>query len=214
MDQPAVGLRERGKAQRWERIVRVAREVFREKGYAAATIRTIAARAEVGTGTIFSYVRDKRDLLSKIFDEELERLTDASIESMPLDAPLHEQLLHLFAPRYAYWAADPAVSRLAAQDSFGATVAERVVYSGAGLFQARRARIVTFLAGVLERKQAGGLVRADADPVLMGWMLMDTYIGAMRRWLIDERPDPDAGIDELKRLLAIAIDGINVRSAQ
>lgn len=205
---PVAGLRERGKAQRWERIVHAAREIFREKGYAAATIREIAARAEVGTGTIFSYVRDKRDLLAKIFDDELEGLTGDRIASLPADAALLEQLLHLFAARYAYWAADPALSRLAAQDSFGTSPAERAVYSGAGLFHARRSRIVAFLADLIRRKQGAGLIESRHDAMLVGWMLMDIYIGAMRRWLTSDVPVPQDGVDELRRLFTLAIDGI------
>lgn len=206
---PVIGLRERGKAERWKRIVRAARELFGEKGYGATTIRAIAARADVGAGTIFSYVRDKRDLLAKIFDEELEALTDRCICTLPAEAPLIEQLLHIFGPRYAYWAADPPLSRLANQDSFGVSVAERAVYTGAGLFHARRSRIVTFLADLIRRKQSNELIYADEDPVLIGRMLMDIFIGANRRWLANDVPVPKEGVDELRRLFIIAIRGIS-----
>lgn len=209
-----LGLRERSKAERWRRIVRAAREIFRENGYAAATIRAIAARADVGTGTIFSYVRDKRDLLAKIFDEELERLTRESMETMPAGAPLLTQLLHLYAPRYPYWAQDPALSRLAAQDSFGASAAERAVYTGANLFFSRRQRIVTFLAGLIRAKQDAGEMYAGHDATLAARMLMDVYIGANRRWLGYDVQDAAAGIEELTALFAIAIRGLQTEAAR
>lgn len=208
MEPARLTLRERGKTERWRRIVRAAREIFRERGYAAAQIRAIAARAEVGTGTIFSYVRDKRDLLAKIFDADLEKLTDDAIATLPAGAPLLDQLLHLFGPRYTFWAIDPSLSRLAAQDSFGASAAERIVYSGSGLFHERRARIVAFLADLIREKQRAGLVSAGDDPVLVARMLMDIYIGANRRWLSNDALVPQAGVDELRALLTVALRGV------
>jgi AcrR family transcriptional regulator len=205
---PVLGLRERSKAERWRRIVQAAREIFREHGYAAATIRAIATRADVGTGTIFSYVRDKRDLLGKIFDEELQELTDACLDGLVPEAPLFDQLMQIFGPRYAYWAVDPTLSRLACQDSFGTSAAERAVYTGAGLFHARRSRIAQFLSDLIRAKQRSGEVFPTHDPVLVGYLLMDVYIGANRRWLTHDDLIPDEGVEELRQLFAIAIRGL------
>lgn len=203
-----LGLRERSKKARWQRIIRAARESFREQGYEATTIRMIAARAEVGVGTIFDYVRNKSDLLSKIFDRDLEELTDRCISTMPAGIPLQQQLLHFFAPRYTYWAADPVLSRLAAQNNFPSTVAERVVYSGADLFHARRARTVTFLTQLVNEHRLSGAVNADLDAETVGKLLLDVYLGAMRRWLSEDAPDPAAGVRELDVTLAIVLRGI------
>jgi AcrR family transcriptional regulator len=204
----AQGLRARKKAERWRRIVRAAREIFGESGYSAATIRAIASRADVASGTIFSYVRDKHDLLAKIFDEDLERLTFEQVETLPRDVALLDQLMHLFAPRFTFWARDPALSRQAAQDSFGANAAERAVYTGARLFHSRRSRLVAILTELLREKQETGEVRGDRDAGLAAHMLMDVYIGVNRRWLSGEEPEPAAGVDELRSILTIAIGGL------
>lgn len=42
-----------------ERILSCAKEGFLEKGYADASLRTIAAKAETTTGSIYSRFRDK-----------------------------------------------------------------------------------------------------------------------------------------------------------
>lgn len=207
MDQPVIGLRERGKAERWRRILETARLMFREQGYEATSVRSIAARAEVGNGTVFSYVRDKRELLAQVFDADLEALTSTAMATMPDGAPLLDQLLHLLTPRYIYWAAEPAVSRVAAQDSFGATAAERSKYQGAGLFHQRRLRNAAIIGDLARRHQEAGDLRSDVDAGLLGLLFMDIYIGAMRRWLTLDQPDPSDGVEELRQLLTIAIEG-------
>ena len=45
-----------------ERILSCAKEGFLEKGYADASLRTIAAKAETTTGSIYSRFRDKEGL--------------------------------------------------------------------------------------------------------------------------------------------------------
>lgn len=63
---PEAGLRERKKQQTRELIVRVALDLFTEKGYAATTIPEIAERADVSPRTVSSYFPAKEDL---VFDE-------------------------------------------------------------------------------------------------------------------------------------------------
>ena len=44
-----------------------ARMLFTEHGYDATTLNQIAVLAELGKGTIFNYVTDKRDIIFLIF---------------------------------------------------------------------------------------------------------------------------------------------------
>jgi AcrR family transcriptional regulator len=52
----------RGKRSR-ERIRRAARQLFREKGFDAATLRAIAARAGMGASSVYRHVQSKHELL-------------------------------------------------------------------------------------------------------------------------------------------------------
>ena len=70
----AGGLRERNKRDKWTRIQRAARAIFSRDGFDAATLRAIAARAGVATGTLFLYARDKRALLFLVFQDESRRI--------------------------------------------------------------------------------------------------------------------------------------------
>lgn len=50
------------------RIALAARDVFAAKGYAAATIREVAAAAEMHVPTMYQYVRSKEELLELVYD--------------------------------------------------------------------------------------------------------------------------------------------------
>ena len=63
--------------QRREAILTAAREVFAEKGFHAAGIADIAAKLDVGHGTIYRYFENKLDIFLTLYDalnEELLRI--------------------------------------------------------------------------------------------------------------------------------------------
>ena len=53
---------------RRDQIIGAAAEVFAEKGYERATVKEVAARAEIAPGTIYLYFKNKHDLLLAIAD--------------------------------------------------------------------------------------------------------------------------------------------------
>ena len=58
-----IGRRERNKQAKLDRIVAAARELFSEHGVDEVTTQQIADKADIGTGTLFLYVKSKGDLL-------------------------------------------------------------------------------------------------------------------------------------------------------
>lgn len=65
------GLRERHKADRERRILKAASRLFRQSGYERTKIERIAEAADVSTGTIYNYYRNKGDLLVAIVAMEV-----------------------------------------------------------------------------------------------------------------------------------------------
>jgi AcrR family transcriptional regulator len=80
------GLRARQKADRHQRILQAASELFRKSGYEGAKIEAIAALAEVSIGTIYNYYQNKGDLLVAIVAMEVDEVLNAGrkvIDSPP-----------------------------------------------------------------------------------------------------------------------------------
>ncbi len=72
-----VGLREKQKADRKERILRAAVERFRADGYRSVRIEDLAEAAEVSVGTVYNYYLTKGDILIATVAMEVEEVLDA-----------------------------------------------------------------------------------------------------------------------------------------
>ena len=68
------GLRAKQKANRTERILAVAADLFRTQGYDAVRIEDIADAAEVSVGTFYNYFQTKGDVLVAIVSLEVEEV--------------------------------------------------------------------------------------------------------------------------------------------
>ena len=86
---------ERKKREKLTRIMRTARQLFERKGFDATTMREIAAKADIGHGTLFLYARSKEDLLVMMFRDEVGRAVDEAIATVPRRRALIDQLLHV-----------------------------------------------------------------------------------------------------------------------
>ena len=104
--------RVRNKADKQARIAAAARALFEERGFEATTIRAIAERAEVATGTVLLYGESKAELLTALFVEELAEILDAQERTLDPAAPLEDQLAHLFSGLLDRYASHPALSRV------------------------------------------------------------------------------------------------------
>ncbi|MGE0238131.1 MAG: TetR/AcrR family transcriptional regulator [Parvibaculaceae bacterium] len=80
------GLRLRKKADRNRRIQEAAAELFRRDGYEATRMEDIAARADLGIGTLYNYYRTKGDLLLAVVTLEVENVLEKA--HVELSAPL------------------------------------------------------------------------------------------------------------------------------
>lgn len=102
--------RERKKQATFERIKAVAWDLFAEHGFEGTTTRAICQRADIGTGTLFSYVDDKAALLVVCFGERVMPLLEAAIASMP-SRRLEERLDHLYGTFLNFYADDLRLGR-------------------------------------------------------------------------------------------------------
>jgi AcrR family transcriptional regulator len=198
------GLRERQKTERRRRIEAAAREVFREKGYDAATTREIAERAEVSIGTLFAYAADKRDLLTMVYRDELRELTETTFASAPAGVPFLAQLVHVLEPRFIYWSADPGLARHAVRETFAAAYpAGGAAPEGPDAPPEQLLR--TRLTALVEANQATGRLRAGDGADLIARVILDIYLSENRAWLAEAQPQLAAGVARLRAALELAL---------
>jgi AcrR family transcriptional regulator len=198
-----LGLREQNKLEKSQRIRVAARELFSRHGYESATLRQIAKRAHVGLGTVFNYAQDKRDLVFLIFNEELAAVTDLALREARAHRSLTEQLVGIYKPHYEYFSRNPALSRI--------LLKELTFYSEgkqAATFQEIRERLISGIAQVIETAQREGRIRSTEQARVVARNIFFVSSGAIRWWIASLRPDPHEGLNELRRLLELQINGL------
>jgi AcrR family transcriptional regulator len=207
-----MGLRERGKRERRRRIQMAARREFMEKGYDAATTRDIAALAEVGIGTLFTYAKDKRELLMMIVNDDLDdvsKVAEQAIEAnKAFNKPLLEQVIAFYKPRYDYWAAHPALGRPIVREIMDVAGATDLPGPETVRFYARRRRMVTALQKIVMGCQLSGQATKAASARLIASLFLTIYLTEVRRWLNQETPDVNEGLARFRELVDLAIRGV------
>jgi AcrR family transcriptional regulator len=197
------GARERRKRAVRERIRAAAAELFTRHGYGAATMRQIARRARVALGTLFNYAQDKRDLVFLIFNEELNATTDIALAAPRPGQPLAAQLAAVFRVHYRWLAAKPALARILLQ--------ELTFYSSgkqAATFHAIRRRLIGGIEMLVREAQRSGKIGSREDPAVIARYVFFVYSASLRWWIADPRPDPRRGVADLRRLLALMMEGL------
>ncbi len=198
-----LNLREKGKLERRKRIERAAREVFRERGFDAATTREIAARAGVGNATLFLYARDKTQLLAWVFRDELAAVNDSALTPSTGDEPLIDRLERFFRPRYELWARDPRLSRAAVRAALMAHT-ERGRERDGDPIATLWPRLVERIAAVVTMNQRDGAIDPSVDPQVAARLVFDVYSTEVHEWLACPAPNVDAGLSQLRTVLALA----------
>jgi AcrR family transcriptional regulator len=203
---PLLGRRERGKLEKRRRIREATREVFRHKGYEAATTREIAELADVAIGTLFAYARDKRELLMIVINDDREALPEVPPQrGVPTD--VLEVLIRFFEPRYRYWAKEPELSRLAVQQTIDYNLA-RDPGPELARFEDGRRTLIKQLADFFANEQERGNVVATQSANTIAWLFMSLYQAEVRRWLRADKPSVAEGIRKLRELFTLSLDGV------
>jgi AcrR family transcriptional regulator len=198
-----LGIRERNKLRKRQRIQAAVREVFSKRGYDEATLRGIAKRAHVALGTLFNYADDKRDLVFLIVNEELEEVTTQALRAATQRRSLLGQLMAIFEFHYDYFARNPVLSRI--------VLRELVFYSSgkqAEKFHEIRQRLMDAIGRLVGDAQQARQIRSRQDAALIARHIFFTFSAAVRWWIATPRPDPRTGLKDLRRLIKLQIRGL------
>lgn len=88
-----------------ERILKAAKTVFAQNGFAGAAIADIAARADIGKGTVYEYYRSKEELFFAVFEWFIEQGAAAvKVDISVLGRTVSERLVALSESVIGQWA--------------------------------------------------------------------------------------------------------------
>lgn len=177
-----------------ERLLKAAREIFRESGYEGARVSDMTQRAELSNGAFYRYFTDKRDLLVTLLDGLFERMyLLARAPWQPADPP---ESIYLTTLRYfEEYQASADLYKVMIEAAQVDSAIERRWEEARRLFFDR-------IAHALSRGQESGAVRSDIDPqfaaALLGGM---TEHYAYLAYVLKREPDRD--VEAMSRELAM-----------
>ena len=196
------GLRERNRADKLWRILAAGRELFSRDGFDATTTRAIAQQAGIGAGTLFLYFPEKRDLLLRLFKDDIEPVHRAAVAALDADLPLVAAVVRVFRSLYDYYARDPRLSRVFLSEL-------------AFLDPARGADLARFtldflhaIARLVEAARDRGELSRDADPLSVARTMFRLYYAVLIEWIAGALPSPAAAERELRASLEQLLRGI------
>lgn len=198
-----LGRRDRNKADKLRRIEQAARELFLEKGYDETTVREIAARADVGFGTIFAYVTDKAELVYLIRNNEMEALLADTLPRARAAATLEDQVLTVAE----------AVLRLFRGQTRLSKIIRREMTSHHDGIQSRRfaetrKQLMSHFIVCIETAQQTGAIASTEDGALLGETLFALLSWQLRRGETAEGEiSIETSLDALRRMLRSVMSG-------
>lgn len=197
-----IGLRARNRADKLGRILAAGRELFSRDGFDATTTRAIAQQAGIGTGTLFLYFPEKRDLLLRLFKDDIEPVHRAAVAALADDLPLIDAVARVFRSLYDYYARDPRLSRV-----FLSELAFLDPARGADLAMFTLEFLQAIARLVTSARDRGELAR-DADPLAVARTMFRLYYAVLIEWISGVLPSPAAAELELRASLEQLLRGI------
>ena len=193
--------RGRNKLDKLARIEKAGRQLFARKGFEATTTRAIAERADIGIGTLFLYFPKKEDLLVHLFHRDIGAVEQEMFASLPAK-PLRAQLLHIFESLYAYYARDPALSRVFIKELLF-------------LEAPRRDRVTAFtldflqrLVALIEAARARGEIAGALEPRQLAYSAFGLYCFTLINWLGGVIDDREVARAQLRASLDLLLAGL------
>jgi AcrR family transcriptional regulator len=197
-----IGLRERNKADKLERIKGAAKRLFDQKGYEATTTKEIADAAGVAAGTVFLYAKTKDEILYLIFEEEISRIRDAAIASIDTNTMLIEASYTIFSQMLLYYNQSPELGR---------AFIRRFVFIDPSMserYMSHQHETFEQLARIVLAAQERGEMRADIEPLVCVSILWGIYCNSLVFFLQTEPLNIDSTLIDLRRSLDLLFSGL------
>ena len=175
------------------KIIEAAVEEFYRVGYTALSLASIATRADVRPGAIYTRFRDKPEVLEAILEHILAADVRGMVE-LPGDGP-YEDLLHAVREVHKSFSDDDvfAIPALLLQNTDEAQGVEEIIRAG----HIRRNRHMTLLRPALEAAKEAGVIGEHVSVGYASAMVIGAYFSMLLGMDHSDLPD-----DTAERLLA------------
>jgi AcrR family transcriptional regulator len=183
-------------AQRRERILDAATEVFAEHGYAAASMGEIARRAGVVASVIYDHFPSKRDLHIELLEHHGEELIRRSIDEIEGEEP-EEIQRNAVEAYFRFVEEDPFVWRFLFRDPPGDP-------DIASAWRSLHDRATAGIAGLIARGAPNATLPFDLPIETAAWMLAKASQSAtngLAQWWWEHRDVPRAQVVDLAMAL-------------
>ncbi|CAM5456126.1 TetR/AcrR family transcriptional regulator [Streptomyces xanthochromogenes] len=168
----ATGRRERNKQRMRARIFSAALSLFAEKGFEQTKVDDITERADVARGTFFNHFQHKEELVTTWSSQRLSRFEEKLRQGTPTNEDLSVALGRCMT----------ALVEVNEEEEPGLNRVMLTSWVRAGLPITEPPRTAEVFANVIRTGLAEGRIRSDVDPVQVGYLLRDAYLGALFRW--------------------------------
>lgn len=175
---PARGVRAAGKERSRRRLLEAAKQLFMERGYDGATVRDIAAAANLSTGAVFASFSDKADLFNEVLladcPAQIELMEQAAAQ---ISGRVQDRLVGVLAKGYQFQHEQLELMRAAMSVSWSQGL------SGELCDRPIRQAAVGHVRRLLEEAVRSGELKPDADLDLIVEMVWDSYVANYRHAL-------------------------------
>jgi len=191
------------------RIIEAAVLVFAQKGYAGAAVADIAAKAQIGKGTIYAYFASKEDLFFAVFEWfKLQTEDAARVNISVLGESAAGRLEALSDSLMGMWQEMKDVFRLTMEfwaASSSSQMQDRFKANFRNTYQEFRNIVKSLIQEGIER----GEFRTDINPESVAAALVGTWDALFLQAWFDDDFDP---VTVAQDFLSILINGLSRRS--
>jgi len=208
-DHSARGKKRKGaSADKRERILRAAIEVFAQNGFYATRVSEIAKKAGVADGTIYLYFENKDDVLVSIFEDRIGTLLQVLQKIADKDATTEEKLREIILLQ---------LGALEEQRDLAEVITVNLRQSSRLLKQYASplfGRYLEIIAGVMKQGQKDGTIRSDISAGMAARALWGAMDGLALTWALgspEGTPDPARLRQSAKQFAGLFLDGVRPR---
>ena len=199
---PASERKVRKRAEREDRILAVAKQLFLAKGFANTTIDEIATKADVSKGAVYLHYRTKDDIYFNIVEKALETMRDMFRQAADREEAGLEKFRAIGYSFSEFTKRFPEYSNIIYDTD---SPKPGNILASEGRCQSLNEEIGRIMVQSIESGMKDGSIRSDVDPVAAALIISSSLQGLLKTALSNQEFVKALGLDE-KYLVDFSLD--------